>query len=116
MRSDFITTSLVNRYQLLSTSTANGRMLQTVSYLPVQNTNYTVFISEYFSYSKDQRRTGMQLMQISQSVCIGAFIFWLFALIKNLNSNSLTFILMLQWLHSLSLVDATFSSNLGQFL
>jgi hypothetical protein len=55
-------------------------------------------------------------MQISQSVCIGAIIFWLFALIKNLNSTSLTFILMLQWLHSLSLVDIAFPSNLGLFL
>jgi hypothetical protein len=58
----------------------------------------------------------MQLMQIAQSICIGAFIFWTFALLKNLKSTSLTFICILQWIYSLSLVDTTFAPNLGLFL
>lgn len=116
VRTSFITISLVYRYQLKSVQDTKGRNLQTLASLPLQNTVFTVFLGEYYAYGKDQRRTGMQLMQISQSICIGALIFWFFALLKNLNSTSLTFILLLQWLHSFSLVDTNFSSNLGQFL
>ena len=58
----------------------------------------------------------MQLMQIAQSICIGAFIFWVFAFLKNLKATSLTFVCILQWIYSLSLVDTTFAPNLGMFL
>lgn len=55
-------------------------------------------------------------MQISLSVCIGALIFWVLAVLKNLKATSLAFIITLQWLHSLSLLDLTHAPNLGQFL
>ena len=84
--------------------------------LPVQNINSTFLIETYFSYSDQQRQTGMQLMQIAQSICIGAFIFWVFAFFKNLKATSLTFVCILQWIYSLSLVDTSFSPNLGLFL
>lgn len=58
----------------------------------------------------------MQLLQIAESICIGAFIFWLFSLLMNLKSTSLTFICLLQWIYSLSLNDTTFAPNLGQFI
>jgi hypothetical protein len=75
-----------------------------------------MFLYEYFSYDKEQRRTGLQLMQISQSMCVGAMIFWFLAILKNLKATSLTFLLMMQWLHSLSLIYASFAPNIGQFL
>ena len=55
-------------------------------------------------------------MQLSMSVCLGALIFWLLAALKNLKTTSLIFVLMLQWLHSLSLVDMAYPPNLSQFL
>lgn len=58
----------------------------------------------------------MQLMQIAQSICIGSFIFWVFSLLKNMKSTSLTFICLLQWTYSLSLIDTAFAPNLGLFL
>lgn len=58
----------------------------------------------------------MQLMQIAQSICIGAFIFWIFALVKNMKSTSLTFLCLMQWIYSLSLIDTAFAPNLGLFL
>lgn len=58
----------------------------------------------------------MQLMQIAQSICIGAFIFWFFSLLKNLKSTSLAFLCSMQWIYSISLVDTTFAPNLGLFL
>lgn len=55
-------------------------------------------------------------MQISFSVCIGALIFWFLAILKNLKATSLAFLITLQWLYSLSLLDFTYAPNLGQFL
>jgi hypothetical protein len=93
-------------------------MLQssTAGSLPVQNTNATIYIQQYYAYSKDQRRTGLQLMQLSMSTCIGALIFWFLALLKNLKATALAFLLTLQWLHTLSLIDTVFAPNIGQFL
>jgi len=58
----------------------------------------------------------MQLYQLAQSICIGAFILWIFALAKGLKSTSLSFVTTLQWIYTLSLVDTQFAPNLGQFL
>lgn len=55
-------------------------------------------------------------MQMSQSVGLGAIIFWLLAAIRNLKSTSLAFLASLQWLHSLSLLDIHLPPNLAQFL
>lgn len=55
-------------------------------------------------------------MQMSQSVCVGALIFWLLAILKNLKATSLTFVITLQWLYSLSFVETFHAPNFGQFL
>ena len=114
--SSYVTLSFTHPYQLVAKN--QGRLLQnsSSSNLPVQNTQTTIFIKLYHSYSKDQRRTGLQLMQLSYSMCIGALIFWFLAALKNLKSTSLVFISTLQWLHSLSLVDMPYPPNLSQFL
>lgn len=114
-QNEYLTVALTCPYQLRAGNMILGKVLGT-SGLPVQNYENKVFIKQYHTYSRDQRRTGLQLMQMAQSVCVGALIFWLLAVLKNLKATSLTFFCTLQWLHSLSLIDITLPPNIGQFL
>jgi hypothetical protein len=113
----YITLTLTHPYQLYSS--LSTRLLQNASALtslPVQNSQASVYLTSYTSYSKDQRRTGMQLMQLAMSVCMGALMLWLLAVLKNLRCTSLVFVSTLQWLHSLSLMEYVLPPNIGQFL
>lgn len=113
--------ALSYRYGLtatLSITTAGqtpARLLQQGTF-PLQNVYTDVFVPQFISFTLQQREAGFQMYQIAASICIGALIFELFALVRNMRVTSLTLIGYLQWAYTLSLLDGIYPPNFGQFL